>query len=270
MSVNKSPFNRKKAEISVKQSEKEAEILIYDEIGFFGIQAKDFVESLDALEVETLHVRINSPGGSVWDGMAIYNALKRYDGLVMTHVDGVALSAASFIALAGDEVVMGEGAFLMIHDPWSIVVGTAEDMRKEAQVLDKHAGAIAAIYAGKTGMELDEVNKLMAEETWMTPDEAIELGFADRKEEASKISAGAFDLSIYAKVPDVLKSGDHKGIPTKRDIERMLTREAGLSSEQAKAFLSKGYNALSGTREAAEEGYQVPHELRAVASTIFK
>ena len=109
MRVKKSPFNRKNAAISVKQSEKEAEILIYDEIGFFGIQAKDFVESLDALEVETLHVRINSPGGSVWDGMAIYNALKRYDGLVATHVDGVALSAASFIALAGDEVVMGKG-----------------------------------------------------------------------------------------------------------------------------------------------------------------
>ena len=98
----------------------------------------------------------------------------------------------------------------MIHDPWSIVVGTAEDMRKEAQVLDKHAGAIAAIYAGKTGKDLEEIEKLMAEETWMTPDEAIELGFADRKEEASKVSAGAFDLSIYAKVPDILKAGDQR------------------------------------------------------------
>ena len=148
-------------------------------------------------------------------------------------------------------------------------MGTAEDMRKEAQVLDKHAGAIAAIYAAKTGLTLEEIATLLAEETWMTPDEAIEMGFADRKEEAPKVNAGAFDLSIYAKVPDTLRAGEHEGIPSRRDMERMLMQDAGLSRSQARAVLSNGYHALSGTQDAADKGDQSLSDLlEEIRSTI--
>ena len=115
-----------------------AEIVIYDEIGAFGIPAKAFLDELKALgPVAELTVRINSPGGSVFDGVAIYNALKRHDAAVTVWIDGIAASIASMIAMAGDEVVMPENAMLMLHDPSGLVCGTAADMRAMAEALDR-------------------------------------------------------------------------------------------------------------------------------------
>ena len=115
-----------------------AEIVIYDEIGAFGIPAKAFLDELKALgPVAELTVRINSPGGSVFDGVAIYNALKRHDARLTVWIDGIAASIASMIAMAGDEVVMPENAMLMLHDPSGLVMGTAADMRGMAEALDK-------------------------------------------------------------------------------------------------------------------------------------
>ena len=109
---------------------KDAEIIIYDEIGAFGIPAKAFLDELKALgPVPEVTVRINSPGGSVFDGVAIYNALKRHDAVVTVWIDGIAASIASMIAMAGDEVVMPENAMLMLHDPSGLAIGTAADMR---------------------------------------------------------------------------------------------------------------------------------------------
>lgn len=115
-----------------------AEVLIYDEIGVYGVSAKRFLAELGALPVGApIDLRVNSPGGSVFDAVAIYNALTRHSGQITVWIDGIAASAASYIAMAGDEIVMPENAFLMIHNPAGLVMGTAEDMRAMASALDK-------------------------------------------------------------------------------------------------------------------------------------
>jgi ATP-dependent protease ClpP protease subunit len=120
-----------------------AEVVIYDEIGAYGVSAKGFLAELGALPDATpLALRLNSPGGSVFDAVAIYNAIKRHSGTVTVWIDGIAASAASYIAMAGDEIVMPENAFLMIHDPAGMVMGTAIDMRAMAEALDKIKGSL--------------------------------------------------------------------------------------------------------------------------------
>ena len=266
---NKSPFSRKKTNFSAKKAENEAEILLHDEIGFWGIQSGDFKRALDEIEADTLHVRINSPGGAVFDGFAMYNALEQWDGKVVAHIDGLAASIASVIALGADEIVMGEGAYFMIHDPWTIEVGDADAMRKAAGLLDKLGGSIAAIYAKRTGASLDEIEQLMADETWFDADEAIEIGLANRKEPGAGAKAQVFDLSMYAKVPAALRADNQNDVPSKRDLERLLTRDAGLSRSQAAAFVRDGYHALSGTRDAAEEADNLLQALQTALSIIY-
>ena len=150
-----------------------AEIVIYDEIGAFGIPAKAFLDELKALgPVAELTVRINSPGGSVFDGVAIYNALKRHEARVTVWIDGIAASIASMIAMAGDEVVMPENAMLMLHDPSGLVIGTATDMRGMAEALDKMKAGMVAAYRDKSGRDDAEIEALMAAETWLSAQEA--------------------------------------------------------------------------------------------------
>ena len=135
-----------------------AEVAIYDEIGAYGVSAKGFLAELGALPEGTpVDLRLNSPGGSVFDAVAIHNALKRHEGTVTVWIDGIAASAASYIAMAGDEIVMPENAFLMIHDPAGLVMGTAEDMRAMAEALDKVKGSLVSGYAAKSGRTPDEV-----------------------------------------------------------------------------------------------------------------
>ncbi len=178
------------------------EIAIYDEIGAHGIQAKAFLEDLMALEsAEALNLRINSPGGSVFDGIAIHNALKRHSGKVTVHIDGIAASIASVIAMAGDEIVMPENAMMMIHDPSGLVWGTAADMRAMAEALDKMRDGLVSAYRDKSGQSAEEIQDLMAKETWLTAEEAVEFGFADRMEKPVQMAA-AFDLSKFRNTPE--------------------------------------------------------------------
>jgi len=181
-----------------------AEVSIYDEIGAYGVSAKGFLDELGALpEDGPLTVRLNSPGGSVFDAVAIYNALKRHTGPVTVWIDGIAASAASYVAMAGDEVVMPENAFLMIHDPSGMVLGTADDMRAMAEALDKIKGGLVAGYATKSGGAADDIAALMAKETWLDAAEAVELGFADRLAEPVRIAA-RFDVGRFRNAPPVL------------------------------------------------------------------
>ena len=166
---------------SIRARNAGAELSIYDEIGAYGVSAKAFIAEIGALKAGTnLELRLNSPGGSVFDAVAIYNALKRHDGNVTVTIDGVAASAASYVAMAGDEIVMPENAFLMIHDPSGLVMGTAGDMRDMAEALDKIAGSLIKGYAAKSGKPDEEIATLMAAETWFDAAEAVEAGFADR------------------------------------------------------------------------------------------
>jgi ATP-dependent Clp endopeptidase proteolytic subunit ClpP len=186
------------------QAKGAAEIVIYDEIGAFGIPAKAFLDELKALgPVAELTVRINSPGGSVFDGVAIYNTLKRHDAAITVQVDGIAASVASMIAMAGDEVVMPENAMLMLHDPSGLVMGTASDMRAMAEALDRMKAGMVAAYRDKSGRNDAEIEALMQAETWLSADEAVALGLADRVEAPVRMAAH-FDLSRFRNPPPQL------------------------------------------------------------------
>jgi len=181
-----------------------AELSIYDEIGAYGVPAKAFIGELKALgDVTDLTLRLNSPGGSVFDGIAIYNALKRHPANVTITVDGLAASIASVILCAGDKVIMPQNAMIMIHDPSAMVMGNAADMRSMADALDKMRDGLVSAYQDKTGHTPDEIIQWMAEETWFDAEEALEIGFADQLEEPVAMAA-TFDLSSYARVPPVL------------------------------------------------------------------
>lgn len=159
------------------------EIMIYDDIGpslwADGVTDNKIKQELDSVaEGEDIVVRINSGGGDVFHGFAIYNMLKQHDSHVTVRVDGIAASAASTIAMAGDRIEMSEASMLMIHDPWTLAIGDADEMLKTADRLEKVKESILTSYA-RTGIDRDEISEMMTTETWMTAEEAIEKGFAD-------------------------------------------------------------------------------------------
>lgn len=161
-----------------------AELLIYDEIGgggflFGGISASDVVNALAGFGGADLHVRINSPGGDVFDGVAMYNTLLAYPGNVTVTVDGLAASAASLVAMAGDRVVMQRASQLMIHDVWTMAVGNAADMREYADLLDQLSDMLAGVYADRASGTASDWRDIMRAETWYAPDEAVTAGLAD-------------------------------------------------------------------------------------------
>jgi ATP-dependent Clp protease protease subunit len=181
-----------------------AEVLIYDEIGAYGVSAKGFLAELGALpDGVPIDLRLNSPGGSVFDAVAIYNALQRHDGTITVWIDGVAASAASYVAMAGDEIVMPENAFLMIHDPSGLVMGTAADMREMADTMDKIAGGMVRGYAARSGRTEKEIAALMAAETWFDAEAALEAGLATRMIEPVRIAA-SFDVARFRNAPPAL------------------------------------------------------------------
>jgi ATP-dependent Clp protease, protease subunit len=195
-----------------------AEIVIYDEIGAFGIPAKAFLDELKALgPVAEFTVRINSPGGSVFDGVAIYNALKRHDARVTVWIDGMAASIASMIAMAGDEVVMPENAMLMLHDPSALVIGTASDMRAMAEALDKMKAGMVAAYRDKSGRDDGEIEALMRDETWLSAHEAVDLGLADRIEQPVRMAAH-FNLSCFRNPPPQLTASPTSSTPEEDEM----------------------------------------------------
>lgn len=186
----------------VNASQTEAEIFIYDEIGFWGVTAGDFINDLRDIKASTITLRINSPGGDVFDGVAIFNAVKRHPATVDVFVDGIAASAASFIAMAGDTVTMSAHSQMMIHEASGLVIGPAEDMRKMADILDKSSDNIAAIYAEKAGGTVPEWRGRMRDETWMSDREAVELGLADSVEGEEAEVEDHVEPSVTAVFPD--------------------------------------------------------------------
>ncbi|KAE9819019.1 ClpP-like prohead protease/major capsid protein fusion protein [Escherichia coli] len=168
----------------------DADIYIYDEIGFWGVTARQFVSDLNALgNINHINLHINSPGGDVFEGIAIFNALKNHGASITVYVDGVAASMASVIAMAGDPIIMPENAFMMIHKPWGVSGGDANDMRDYADLLDKVEGVLLPAYAQKTGKTTDEIAAMLADETWMSGAECLAHGFADQVTPAVKAMA---------------------------------------------------------------------------------
>ena len=170
-----------------------AEVYLYDEIGFFGTPASAFIDQIRDLDVDRIDLHLASSGGDVFDGIAIYNALRTHDAEIRTVVDSMAASIASVIAQAGDERVMVTHSQMMIHDAWGIAVGSAEDMRQYAETLEKQSDIIAGVYADRSGRTTKYYRDLMHAETWMTHDEAVTHGLADTvlTPEPAKVGADA-------------------------------------------------------------------------------
>lgn len=168
--------------------------------GWFGdVLASSLVPEIRELDVDTIELYLNSPGGDAYDGIAIRNALRQHSARVEVHVDGIAASAASVIATAGDEVIMGPGTELMIHDAWNVVAGDAAALRAEADNLDRLSDNVAALYAEKAGGTAADWRSLMVAETWYTAEEAVEAGLADRVDGAAQDRIHKpFDLSAFA------------------------------------------------------------------------
>jgi ATP-dependent Clp protease protease subunit len=205
---------------TIRAQDEGVELLIYDEIGAYGVSAKSFLAELGELDTNTpLNLRLNSPGGSVFDAVAIYNALMRHEGAVTVTIDGIAASAASYIAMAGDTVVMPENTFLMIHDPSGMVMGNAGDMRSMAEALDKIAGSLVRGYAAKSGRPDEGIAALMAAETWLDAADALELGLADKVIEPVRIAA-SFDITRFCNAPpDLVEAAEKANSPENQEPE---------------------------------------------------
>lgn len=190
-------------------------IAIYDEIGAWGVTASDFVNELKGVQAQKIQLSINSPGGDVFDGLAILNSLRQHPASVDVVVDGVAASAASFIAMAGETVKMAPQSMMMIHDASGLVIGNAQDMTEMAALLEKTSDNIAAVYAQRAGGKQDEWRTAMKAETWYTDQEAVDAGLADeilienpkpnKKKMDNKIDEPVFGFDVLSAVKEALK-----------------------------------------------------------------
>lgn len=183
-----------------------AEVYLYGVIGqdWFGegITAKQFADDLKKLkDVKTIDLRINSEGGDVFAGKAMYTLLVEHKARVVTHIDGLAASAASYIAMAGDEIRIAEGAFIMIHGAWTVAVGNAQDMRRTADLLETVNGTIRDVYVARTKREAKQVDDWMEAETWFTAREALDNGFADKIVENLRVAAAVRDPARFKNLP---------------------------------------------------------------------
>lgn len=180
------------------------EVLLYDEIGGFGVTAKEFVDELRAIKSPNIDLRVNSPGGDVFDGIAIYNALKNHAATVTATVDGLAASSAAFIVQAANRVYMATGATMMIHEPFGMTIGDAAEHEKMADTLSKMGDTIAGIYALRAGGTEAEWRERMRAESWYRAQEAVDIKLADALLETrqARSYASVFNLSRFKNVPD--------------------------------------------------------------------
>lgn len=187
------------------------EVLVYDAIvdseleaeWWGGVAPEPFVKAIRAIDASTIHLRINSPGGSVFAARAMETALREHKARVVVHIDALAASAASFLAMAGDEIVMSKGAMMMIHKAWTLAWGNADELTKTAALLDKIDGTLVETYVDRTGQDSSQVADWMAAETWFTAQEAVDLGFADAVANAEPQAAARaeWNLRAYLRAP---------------------------------------------------------------------
>lgn len=194
----------------------EATIYLYDMIVdseieaeyWGGVSPQAFIKELNGMTAQTIHLRVNSPGGSVFAARAIEQAIREHAATIIAHVDGIAASAASFLIMAADQVEMAPGSFLMIHKAWTLAYGNADDLLKTAEMLDQIDGSLVKTYSLATDQSEDSIKNWMAAETWFDAQQAVELGFADSVYEESSNSknlvqknSNQWDLSAYAHAP---------------------------------------------------------------------
>lgn len=245
--MNRVALKPGRVRVAADPKSREADLMIYGDIGGGwydeGITAESITNEIGALDVDTLNVRINSGGGLVFEGIAIYNALARHSANVVVHIDGIAASIASVIAMAGDEIRISEGSHVMIHKPWSFAMGDATAMRKEAEVLDKLEAGIIDIYAARTGKARGDLEQWVGDETWFLGQEAVDAGFADEMVPAKKKkAANSALLNLFKNTPQNLLSAPDT--PEVREFEIFLRDGEGLSNSQAKRIAAQAKRRL--------------------------
>ena len=243
--------------VALSASGETVDVYIYDVIGWPFVIAADLLYQIPP-NAKTINVHLNTPGGDIFEGIAIYNMLSAHPGEVKVYVDGLAASAGSLIAMAGNTITMRPATFLMIHNGWSSIAGDADDLRKEADLLDKINLQFADVYAGKSGKKRDEILAMMDAETWFTADEAISARFADaiaspEKSLPDTAPKARFDLSVFANAPEALRAAcagqknnnnqnhNMEVYPMNEKLKSLLVRfglKSDATDEQANAFLA--------------------------------
>ncbi|MCK7542955.1 Clp protease ClpP [Marinobacter bryozoorum] len=199
-------------DVRAQADRKEVSVSIRGFIGEWGVSDSELIREVEAAgDVEMINVNINSRGGEVDHGLSIYNFLRTHPALVSVRIDGIAASAASVIAMAGDEITMPANALMMVHNPWTFAMGNAAELRKTADDLEQFEKTLLATYTARTGKDEEAIKDLLDDETWLTAAEAVELGFADTVESlaqpAAVAMAKAMDIpaEILAKVAEIEK-----------------------------------------------------------------
>jgi ATP-dependent Clp protease protease subunit len=248
-------FNRANGRaFEMKAADDVTELVLYDEISDWGISAKEFRKMLATVTTPTIVLKINSPGGNVFDGIAIHNDLADHAAEVHVEVTGLAASAASIVAMAGDKITVAKNAFLMIHNAWTVAVGDRRAFADVAATLGQIDDVLAKTYVERSGQKLSDIVTMMNDETWLNGDEAVAAGLADSTGEEVEPQA-LFDLSCFAKVPAALANMHANGVrgpQTIRDFERAL-RDADAPRETARALVAGGF-AAAAQRDAGLEG----------------
>ncbi len=186
--------------LSARAEVRQTEISIFDEIGYYGVSAKQFIGDLKRVPADhEIVLKIHSPGGEVFDGNAIFNALKRHPGGVTVQIEGLAASMATVISLAGAPVKMAANGFYMIHNPWGVAMGDADEMRDQAALLEKIREGMIAAYASKSGQEPEQIAAWMDAETWFSAEEAQAAGFVDEVTDSLALAASANKFSRLGK-----------------------------------------------------------------------
>lgn len=223
-------------------SEDEATISIMDPIGEnwegTGVTAKRIGAALRAIGKRDVTVNVNSPGGDFFEGVAIYNMLREHQGKVTVRVMGLAASAASVIAMAGDELLMGDGAFLMIHNAWAMSIGNRHDMRAAADQLEPFDAAMATVYANRTGMKVQEVAVLMDAETWINSAQAVDQGWAtglvERSDLAFDETKAAGNRKAMALVEAAMAKAGYSRSARRETFQSLFADKPGAVSNDAK------------------------------------
>jgi ATP-dependent protease ClpP protease subunit len=275
--VNFAPKDGEKSWYNIRAAADDVvEIYIMDEIGYWGVNANDFTRDLNELSGATLNLYVNSPGGSVFEGLAIYGALvkwaKKNSAKIIAHIDGWAASIASVIIMCADEIRLAEAGQIMIHSPSSIVWGSADDMRREADVLDSIEEAIIDVYVARTGGDRKEIADWVHAETWFRGQAAVDAGFADvlvtskKKDDDEKSDAALatrmnaeFFATAFPNMPDDVAarlkqsaaSDEKKTLPkTVRELSKIL-QNAGIPRDAADSMAAHGFKPKTEPREVA-------------------
>lgn len=239
--------------VRVNASRDTADVYVYGDIGGWwdGIKPEDIAKEIAELDVGTLNVHVNSPGGVVFDGMAIYNAFAAHKAKVVMNIEGIAASIASVIVMAGDEIKIGESANMMIHKPWSFMIGDADEMRAEAEILDGLEQGIVDIYKARTEHDDATLKAWMKVETWFRGQGAVDNGFADEvipnKTKEKKAARSAL-LKLYQHTPSDLIQSD-QDVPQVRQFEHLLRDAEQMPNALAKRLAAAAQRVFQPARD---------------------